>query len=169
MNVSKEKYLFHSENFALGKANSTEEVFLLEIYLQAIPTTIVNELGKPKKENSPLLLAKPIILKNVFFETGKADLRAVSITELNRLKKLLEENPSLHIQLNGHTDNVGEQTDNLTLSNNRAKAVYDYLVQEGIVATRLSYRGFGETIPIDTNDTVSGRQNNRRTEFVIVQ
>ena len=85
----------------------------------------------------------------------------------NQLKKLLEDNPNMRIQINGHTDNVGSDADNLTLSDNRAKAVYDYLVDNSINASRLSYKGFGETQPIDSNDTAEGRQNNRRTTFVI--
>ncbi len=167
LNVSKEKYLFHSENFALEKASDTDAVFLLEIYLQPIPT-VASSSATPA-EKKLLTEVKPIILKNVFFETAKADLRPVSITELTRLKKLLEENPDLKIRINGHTDNVGSDVDNLSLSENRAKAVYTYLVQEGIAADRLSYKGYGETIPIDTNDTEEGRQRNRRTEFVIVR
>jgi len=84
------------------------------------------------------------------------------------LKKLLEDNPLLRIQLNGHTDNVGSDTDNLSLSDARARAVYNYLVDNGIEASRLSSKGFGETTPIDTNDTPEGRHRNRRTEFVVI-
>ena len=75
----------------------------------------------------------------------------------------------MKIQINGHTDNVGSDSANLTLSENRAKAVFDYLVEAGIAPTRLSTRGYGETQAIDTNDTPEGRANNRRTEFVIVE
>ena len=96
-------------------------------------------------------------------------MRPESITELNRLKKLLVENPELQIQLNGHTDDVGSDEDNLLLSDNRAKAVHDYLIAEGIDENRLEYKGYGETMPIDTNDTPQGRQNNRRTEFEIIK
>ncbi len=160
LNVSKNKYLFHSENFALAENIASEKPFLLEIGLQPIK--------EPETEGGIALSSKPIILKNVFFETAKADLRPESVTELNRLKKLLEDNPLLRIQLNGHTDNVGSDTDNLSLSDARARAVYTYLVENGIDALRLSSKGFGETKPIDTNDTDEGRQNNRRTEFEVV-
>lgn len=160
LNVSKQKYLFHSENFALAENITLDQPFLLEIGLQPIKET-VSESGIPAR-------SKPIILKNVFFETAKADLRPESLTELNRLKKLLEDNPQLRIQLNGHTDNVGSDTDNLNLSDARARAVYSYLVENGIEASRLKSKGFGETKPIDTNDTPAGRQNNRRTEFIVI-
>ncbi len=162
LNVSKEKYLFHSENFSLAEKNSLNEPYILDIGLQPIldPSATADN-GLPK--------SKPIILKNVFFETAKAELRPESITELNRLKKLLEENATIRIQLNGHTDNVGADEDNLLLSDARAKAVHDYLVSKGIDEDRLKYKGFGETMPIDTNDTPGGRQNNRRTEFEIIE
>ena len=161
LNVSKQKYLFHSENFSLAKNMSSEEPFLLEIGLQPIQ--------EPLADGSMLTESKPVILKNVFFETAKADLRPESIAELNRLKLLLEENPRMRIRLNGHTDNVGTDEDNLKLSDDRARAVYDYLVENGIDAKRLKFKGFGESLPIDTNDTPEGRQNNRRTEFVVIE
>ena len=96
-------------------------------------------------------------------------MRPESITELNRLKKLLQENPNLEIQLNGHTDIVGSEEDNLLLSDARAKAVHDYLIAEGINENRLRFQGYGETMPIDSNETAEGRQNNRRTEFEIIK
>ncbi len=162
LNVSKEKYLFHSENFSLAEINTLKEPYLLDIGLQPIPDpTATADNGLPK--------SKPIILKNVFFETAKAELRPESITELNRLKKLLEENQTLQIQLNGHTDNVGTEEDNQLLSEARAKAVHDYLVTQGIAKSRLKFMGYGESLPIDTNDTPGGRQNNRRTEFEIIK
>jgi outer membrane protein OmpA-like peptidoglycan-associated protein/tetratricopeptide (TPR) repeat protein len=156
LNVAKEKYLFHSENFALAQQATLHEPYRLEIGLIPIPE---------KTPDAPAVKAKPVVLKNVFFETASAALKPESKTELNRLKKLLQDNPALKIRINGHTDNVGTDKDNLTLSEKRAKAVYDYLVQQGIAALRLKYQGFGESQPIDTNGTAAGRQNNRRTEF----
>jgi outer membrane protein OmpA-like peptidoglycan-associated protein/tetratricopeptide (TPR) repeat protein len=161
LNVSKEKYLFYSDNFALEEKNSSKDPYLLEIGLQPI--------HEPLDDGTMLTKSKPVILKNVFFETGKADLRPESLTELKQLKKLLEDNKQLKIQLNGHTDDVGSDEDNLSLSDARAKAVYNYLVENGISASRLQSKGFGETQPIDTNDTPEGRQNNRRTEFVVIE
>lgn len=159
LSVEKENYLFHSENFQLTETANLENPFLLKIKLQAIPSdsTLIEE-----KESTP------IILKNVFFASGSAELESTSLTELNRLKSLLGSNIHLKIQINGHTDNIGDEQDNLQLSEDRAKSVKDYLVSQGITATRISHKGFGEKQPIDTNDTAAGRKNNRRTEFVII-
>ncbi|MCB0520094.1 MAG: PD40 domain-containing protein [Lewinellaceae bacterium] len=161
LHVSKEKYLFQSENFALSDEAALDKPFLLDIALEPItPTgTTGNDLSK----------AKPVVLKNVFFETGSANLKKESLGELESLKILLEENPALHIQINGHTDNVGTDEDNLTLSTARAKAVFDYLVEKGISSSRLKYQGFGEDRPIAANETEAGRQQNRRTEFEITR
>lgn len=157
LNVNKEKYFFHSENFELLETNSLHEPYLLKIKLQPIPVEGISEA---------VVKSEPIVLKNVFFESGSAELKTISLAELNYLKELLDSNSNLKIQINGHTDNVGSETDNLNLSQNRAKAVQDYLIKEGIAADRLSYKGFGESQPIDTNDTDEGRKNNRRTEFI---
>ncbi len=159
LNVSAEQYLFHSENFALTAEYDFSQPFLLDIKLQPIPTALPDGMAE----------GEPIILKNVFFATAKADLRPESVTELNRLYQLLVDNAEMRIQVNGHTDNVGSDEDNLQLSEARAKAVYDFLVEKGIDNARLQYKGFGETKPIDTNDTDAGRQRNRRTEFMVVQ
>ncbi|MCP4440796.1 MAG: OmpA family protein [Aureispira sp.] len=155
LNVNKKSYLFHSENFALKESSNKDEPLLLLIELQRI-------------EDKPTINTKPIILKNVFFATGSAKLKDISKTELNKLKELLEQQPKLKIQINGHTDNVGDDKDNLTLSNNRAIAVKTYLEEQGIAADRLTAKGFGEEKPIDSNETPKGRANNRRTEFVVV-
>jgi outer membrane protein OmpA-like peptidoglycan-associated protein len=157
LNVSKEGFLFHSEHFGLDSIRSRTEPFLLDIYLQPIP------------EGGATETSKPIILKNVFFETGSAALRDESQTELNYLVRLLESNPQLNIQINGHTDNVGSVEDNKTLSTNRAKAVYEYLIENGISEDRLAFKGFGESVPVASNDTPAGRQENRRTEFEVIR
>ena len=166
LNVSKAQYAFQSENFNLTEKNTSDKPFLLEIGLQPIKiiaSTPSNTEGvKPKEE-------KAIILKNVFFDTDKADLKPQSRAELNKLKLLLTENPTMRIEIRGHTDNVGAEKDNQILSEKRAKAVKDYLSQNGIGAERLLSKGFGKTMPIDSNDTEQGRQNNRRTEFVILK
>ncbi|MBI5917691.1 MAG: PD40 domain-containing protein [Bacteroidetes bacterium] len=161
LNVSKEKYLFYSENFALTEASTLDKPFLLDIALTPIPGSMA-DAGSPAS-------GKPIVLKNVFFETGSAELKKESLTELNLLKKLLDDNPSLKIQINGHTDTVGSDADNATLSENRAKAVHGFLTQNGIGVNRLKFKGFGETSPIASNDTEVGRRQNRRTEFIVIE
>ncbi|MEL6945718.1 MAG: OmpA family protein, partial [Bacteroidota bacterium] len=158
LNVNHPDYLFHSENFELTEANSLEEPFELSIFLNPIPKTTEN-----------LVENKPIILKNIFFESGKATLLDISLIELQRLKRLLLDHPNIRIQINGHTDDVGSEQDNLLLSESRSKAVYDYLVKQGIKTERLQYKGFGETQPIASNETEEGRQSNRRTEFMVIK
>jgi len=116
-------------------------------------------------DNTP---RNPIILQNVEFETGSSTLVSSSYPELELLLKLLLENQETAIQIQGHTDNVGEPESNLTLSEHRAKAVFDWLVLHNIPTDRISYKGFGEIQPIDSNKTEEGRQRNRRTEFVVV-
>ncbi len=161
LNVNRTGYLFQSEHFALSEANTVDNPFLLEIVLQPIPESTTAAEGDGE-------VSKPIILQNLFFTTGSAELRPTSTTELQRLQRLLDENPKLHIRIDGHTDNVGSEEDNLKLSENRAKSVYDWLIAHGIDADRLSYQGFGESRPLTENDTEEGRQRNRRTEFVVV-
>ena len=158
LNVSKEGYLFFSENFSLSGWTDADSTFHLEVPLVRIPSG-----GADATESSA------VVLKNVFFESGSATLLPKSKVELNKLYELLAQHPELNIQINGHTDNVGTGEDNQVLSTKRAKAVYNYLVGKGIDPARLRYKGFGETKPIAGNDTPEGRKLNRRTEFQIIQ
>jgi outer membrane protein OmpA-like peptidoglycan-associated protein len=108
-----------------------------------------------------------IVLNNIFFDVNKYDLKPESQVELDKLAALLKENPTLKVQIGGHTDNAGNPADILTLSNNRAKAVVNYLINNGISAERLSFKGFGETQPVADNNTEEGRAKNRRTEMKV--
>jgi outer membrane protein OmpA-like peptidoglycan-associated protein len=107
----------------------------------------------------------PVVLENVLFETNKATLVKDASTSLDKLVKQLQQNQSMKIIIAGHTDSTGIESENLVLSERRAKAVLDYLVASGIDAGRLSAQGFGSAQPVDTNDTAEGRQKNRRVEF----
>ena len=109
-----------------------------------------------------------IILKNIFFDFDKASLKPESKTELERLISLLNELPNLRIEISGHTDNIGSAQYNKSLSERRAKAVVDYLIENGINSSRLTFKGSGFDNPIAPNDTEEGRQQNRRTEFKII-
>lgn len=153
LEVNQPGYLFHSDQFDLSGSFSQQDPFQIAIELQPIRDTADSA---------------PIVLKNVLFATGSAELLEVSLAELQRLYQLLETNPALAIQINGHTDNVGSDTDNLQLSKDRAEAVYTYLIEQGIAPERLRYRGFGEAKPIDSNDSPEGRARNRRTEFQVI-
>jgi outer membrane protein OmpA-like peptidoglycan-associated protein len=115
----------------------------------------------------PVEVGETIRLNNIFFETAKFDLLSTSFVELDKLVKILTDNPLMEISISGHTDNVGNDAINQTLSANRAKAVVDYLVLKGIVAAHLQQAGYGKTKPVATNDTDDGRALNRRVEFTI--
>ncbi|RYU97020.1 OmpA family protein [Emticicia agri] len=108
-----------------------------------------------------------IVLNNIFFDSGKSDLRPESFTELDKLQKLLSQNNTLKVEISGHTDNVGKDTDNLGLSQKRAEAVVNYLISKGVNATNVKAVGYGETRPIASNETDETRQLNRRIEMKI--
>jgi len=148
--VKSEGYLFHSENFNLPD-NADFQEFTKDVDLKKI------EIGST------------IVLRNIFFDFDKATIRPESANELQRLIKLLNDNPTLKIELGSHTDNKGSDDYNMKLSDSRSKSVVDYLIGKGIATSRLVAKGYGETIPIDTNDNDAGRQNNRRTEFKILE
>ena len=144
--VRQDGYLFHSENFDLPAGAAFAEV-TKDIPLKKLEVGTV------------------IVLRNIFFDTGKATLRPESTAELERLQKLLTETPALKLEMAGHTDDVGEAAKNQDLSQRRAQAVVAYLAQHGVAAARLSAAGYGETQPVAPNTTKLGRQLNRRTEF----
>ncbi len=151
MNVSKNGFLFASENFSLkGLANN------LKAYEMNVPLT-------------PIKAGEKVVLKNIFFETASYTLKEESKIELQKLKSFLLLNSTVSIEIGGHTDNVGDKKSNQILSENRAKAVYDFLIANEITKERLSFKGFGDTMPIDDNSTDKGKANNRRTEFMIVK
>lgn len=165
VNIQKAGYLFHSEQFALNDERASDKPFQLTVYLRPVPTA-ENTVVVDKKDTTQQ--RKPIVMKNVFFATNSAELRTISRAELDQLKALLDENPKMRIRIQGHTDSEGDDAKNKILSENRAKSVRTYLQEKGIAAERLEAVGFGETQPVDTNDTPQGRANNRRTEFLIL-
>ncbi|MDQ6903119.1 MAG: OmpA family protein, partial [Bacteroidota bacterium] len=148
-NVKRKGYLFYSENYNIS-STAPDSTFEADIPLQ------------------PIEANAHIILKNVFFDTKKTDLKTESITELDNVVRFMNENPTIKILISGYTDNVGKPADNLMLSKGRAVAVVNYLVNKGIKNERISYKGNGETNPVAENNTESGRALNRRTELSIV-
>ncbi len=116
----------------------------------------------------PFAVGETIRLNNIFFEINEAELLPESRTELERLARILEDRPSMRIALAGHTDSDNTEAYNQTLSENRARAVLDYLVNRGIDGGRLEWAGFGETRPVASNDTEGGKALNRRVEFTIL-
>lgn len=117
----------------------------------------------------PIEIGQVVRLNNVFFDFDKWDLRVESFVELDRVVKLLTENPAIEIEMSAHTDSKGSDEYNFKLSDNRAKSVRDYIVSKGIAENRITSQGYGETKPVATNDTDEGRQLNRRVEFKILK
>lgn len=146
--VKAEGYLFHSENFD-------------------IPMGSADNMVDKTIELKNIAVGSKIALRNIFFDTGKSTLRPESNAELDRLVKLMKDVPSLKIEISGHTDNTGSATINESLSQDRAQAVVNYLKSKGISADRMTAMGYGSKMPVASNDTSDGRQQNRRTEFEI--
>jgi hypothetical protein len=150
LNVSRDGYLFYSQNFSLEN-HPDNKPFHIKVPLQKIK------------------LGGMVVLNNIFFDTNKFSLLPESKVELQQLIQFLTSNPAVSIEIGGHTDNIGDAKSNQVLSEKRAQTVYDYLVSNKIPPSRLSYNGYGETNPVDENSTETGRKNNRRTEFKITK
>jgi outer membrane protein OmpA-like peptidoglycan-associated protein len=148
-NVNRRGYLFYSDNYSL-KNKSPDSTYEKNIALQ------------------PIEVNASIVLKNIFFDFSKFDLKPESQVELDKVVQLMQDNPTVKIQIEGHTDNVGTAADNMKLSENRAKAVVSYLVSKNISVTRLTSKGFGANKPIADNKTEEGKAQNRRTELKVV-
>jgi OmpA-OmpF porin, OOP family len=112
--------------------------------------------------------AKTFTLDNVHFDFGKATLRQNSYAELNELVDFLLSRDDIKIEIGGHTDNIGKDADNLSLSRQRANTIRNYILKKGIKAQRVSAKGYGAALPVADNETEQGRQLNRRTEVKIL-
>ncbi len=151
LNVSKDGYVFYSDNFFLENDTETTKPFIKNIQLTKIKT------------------GAKLVLNNIFFDTDSYVLKQESNTELHKLIDFLNKNKSIKIEIGGHTDNRGSKEHNKELSENRAKSVYTYLINKGIGSNRLSYKGYGDQFPIADNNTAEGQAKNRRTEFKIIE
>lgn len=161
LSVSYPGYTFFSQNFNMTLADN-QESFHMDVPMVSVSNTV-----------------NPVTLKNVFFDLGLATLRPESYVELNKLRDFLKANPALKIEIGGHTDTRGDNAENQKLSEARAKSVKDYLIQQGIEAARLSSKGYGETMPIYSDEAIAkmptekekekAHQENRRTEYKIVK
>lgn len=160
LNVSYPGYNFFSKNFNMTSPEGQESVHM------DVPMI-------------PISNSAPTLLANVFFDLGKSTLRPESYIELNKLYDFLVDNPTLKIEIGGHTDTRGDDKDNLKLSNDRAKAVYDFIVSKGIAADRMTYKGYGETKTVLSDEEIAklatekereaAHQSNRRTEYKIIK
>ncbi len=131
-----------------------------------IPATPGKFTSKLSIEVEP---AKMYTLENVFFDTGKATFKSSSYKSLNDLVEVMKLKPTMTIEIGGHTDNTGTAEINMKLSQERADAVRNYLIQKGISATRISSKGYGDTMPVADNNTEDGKSKNRRTEVTVIK
>jgi tetratricopeptide (TPR) repeat protein len=149
-NVSRRGYLFYSDHYSL-KQKDPDSTYEKDIPLQ------------------PIEVDAAIVLNNIFFDVNKFELKHESTVELDNIVLLLKENPTVKVQIEGHTDNAGTAADNQKLSENRSRAVIFYLTGKGIRPERMVAKGFGATRPIGDNTTEAGRAANRRTELKILE
>jgi len=117
----------------------------------------------------PIEVGTTVRLNNIFFDFDKTTLKSESFVELDKVVEFLNNNPSVEIEIAGHTDSKGSDDYNLNLSQGRAQAVVDYLIGQGIDSFRLIAKGYGETVPVATNETDEGRAINRRVEFTVLK
>lgn len=150
LNISSPGFLFHSEHVQLDSNHQKFEPFKKNVKLERVDT------------------GKSVVLKNIFFDTDRFELKETSYPELQKLKNFLSDNPTLRIQIEGHTDNQGDRAHNQTLSENRAIAVKSWLLNQGISADRLMAKGYADTRPVADNNSPEGRAQNRRTAFRII-
>ncbi|MDA9262141.1 OmpA family protein [bacterium] len=148
INVYKTGYFFYSKNFT---PSNSKEPILIDIPLDIIKTG-----------------DKPYVLENIFFDVSKYSLKQESRVELDKLYQLMKENDKLKIEIGGHTDSDGDDDKNLELSKKRAQSVMNYLLMKGVGVSRLSYKGYGETMPRVKNDSPENKALNRRTEVKII-
>lgn len=140
-----------------------------DVLVKKVPPFLLVPVKPDDLTRQKLEPGKPILLKNIYFEFDKDELMPRSYVELNKLLKIMQENPHMVIEIIGHTDNIGDDDYNKYLSRCRAKSVVTFLLENKIKPARLRYRGAGEHQPVATNDTDEGRAQNRRVEFVVVR
>lgn len=141
------------------------------LYTSKLINPIEDNISAPMNLNfevKPIEVGQVMQLNDIYFATASYSIDNKSLAVLDAFIEFLIENPFIRLKLSGHTDSIGDFDLNMRLSENRAKAVYDYLISKGIQPGRLQYKGFGDTKPVDTNETAEGRARNRRTEFKII-
>ncbi|MBD3286272.1 OmpA family protein [candidate division WOR-3 bacterium] len=152
--AEKQGYYPVSENLDLSTDTQAVEI------TEDIVLVAIQELKKT---------GKPVRINNIFFDFDAYRLKPESYPELDRLAEILKENPDMKVAIAGHTDNVGDEYYNMKLSKNRAISVVTYLIQHGCKIDNLDPEGYGESKPVDTNETEEGRAQNRRVEFKVVR
>ncbi len=150
---------------------SGDDVELTATVPDYMPKKVIIDGDEKKREINldPLKKGRSLAVDNIYFEFGRAYLRKESLNILDKLVKLMERNKDLKLEVQGHTDSVGPRDVNMKLSRQRARAVVEYMVKQGISPTRLTSKGIGPDKPLADNETPEGRKKNRRTEFLILE
>lgn len=148
LSVQADNHLFYSEHIDLRNNNKLHNIKNMKL--------------------SPLALGEKVSLRNIFFDTDKATLKPASELELQRLHQLLLKHPSLRLEIGGHTDSSGRKAYNQKLSENRALSVYNWLINKKVKKDRLTWKGYGDTLPVASNTTIEGKAKNRRTEMKVI-
>lgn len=142
--------------------------YLDEVVVTKLPPIIDIPVGDDELANVELVAGKTIVLSNIYFDLDHDDFLPRSYRQLYALVTIMKDNADMRIEIHGHTDNIGTDEYNNTLSQSRATAVANYVIEHGVDASRVFPRGFGSSMPVATNDTELGRQENRRVEFLIL-
>lgn len=151
LSVESEGYMFVNQNVRLDGASDQDREVTRTVELRKLQTGMVS------------------ILRNLYFDFDKATFKQESYNELNKLERMMQQNPGMKVEIAGHTDNIGTAAYNMTLSQRRAEAVKDFLTKKGIDARRITAVGFGKTKPLASNDDEEeGRELNRRVEFKVI-
>lgn len=160
ISVNAKGYLFHSENINIEESHEYQEV--------------LNDIQLVKLD-----VGAKIVLNNIFYDYGESTLRPESKSELERLVRILEDNPQVRIEIGGHTDTRGSDGFNQKLSEDRAHSVVNYLIEHGIDESRLKYKGYGESQPVNSDAVIANaineveseqlHQENRRTELKVIE
>lgn len=161
---------FNTESFAyIDDSYNYAYYYIDDVLVKKIPPFLPVPIKPDDLSKQKLEPGKPILLKNIYFEFDKDELMPRSYVELNKLLKILRDNPKMTIAIDGHTDSLGDDDYNLNLSRRRAESVVKFLIDNKISKTRLTARGQGERQPIASNETDEGRAQNRRVEFVVLK
>lgn len=162
------------ESIDLSKLTSPKS-FTRDIFLEPLERNDSEEfaveevLDAEPSEELEVVDENTFRLNNVYFPTGKADILEDSYPELNKVIEMMKENPEMKIRVDGHTDNQGDSRLNLILSMDRAKNVRDFLVAGGMEESRITFKGWGDTKPVEANASEESRKKNRRVEIVILE
>jgi outer membrane protein OmpA-like peptidoglycan-associated protein len=162
------KDTIYTENFGVEFTEETNKTISKSIAAPCPDPPVVDSFPPPKDTIKPTVQDENLVLNNIYFESSRADLNEGAKAELDNISDMLKKNTKVTVEVAGHADSKGPDDLNLSLSDKRARAAFNYLVSKGVKKQRLKVKGYGETKPIGDNETEEGRAKNRRVEFIII-